>query len=74
MNFKSANILLDDKFEPLISDCGLASLLSDTYTAQVIPIPAILILRCKNGYFIMMNYLPKYKDVTNKIKDNKYPF
>ncbi|CAO2842688.1 unnamed protein product [Amaranthus hypochondriacus] len=35
MNFKSANILLDDKFEPLISDCGLASVLSDTYTAQV---------------------------------------
>lgn len=35
MNFKSANILLDEKFEPLISDCGLGSLLSDTYTAQV---------------------------------------
>ncbi|KAL2932216.1 Protein STRUBBELIG-RECEPTOR FAMILY 3 [Bienertia sinuspersici] len=35
MNFKSANILLDDKFDPLISDCGLAPLLSDTYTSQV---------------------------------------
>lgn len=34
-NFKSANILLDDEFEPLISECGLASMLSDTYTAQV---------------------------------------
>ncbi|XP_021726380.1 protein STRUBBELIG-RECEPTOR FAMILY 3-like [Chenopodium quinoa] len=35
MNFKSANIHLDDNFEPLISDCGLGSLLSDTFTAQV---------------------------------------
>lgn len=41
MNFKSANILLDDKFEPLISDCGLASVLSDTYTAQVITVSGI---------------------------------
>ncbi|XP_074272168.1 protein STRUBBELIG-RECEPTOR FAMILY 3-like isoform X2 [Silene latifolia] len=34
MNFKSVNILLDDKFKPLISDCGLAPLLDSSYTAQ----------------------------------------
>ncbi|KAH9604041.1 hypothetical protein KSS87_000727 [Heliosperma pusillum] len=32
-NFKSINILLDDKLKPLISDCGLAHLL-DSYTIQ----------------------------------------
>ncbi|KAH9611834.1 hypothetical protein KSS87_019513, partial [Heliosperma pusillum] len=33
-NFKSINILLDDKFKPRISDCGLAPLLDSSYTAQ----------------------------------------
>lgn len=35
MNFKSNNILLDDKVELLISDCGLAPLLSNSYTTQL---------------------------------------
>ncbi|GAB4831274.1 hypothetical protein Ancab_005287 [Ancistrocladus abbreviatus] len=33
-NFKSANILLDDKLVPRISDCGLAPLLSDGFASQ----------------------------------------
>lgn len=35
-NFKSANLLLDDKYELCVSDCGLAPLLSSSSASQVI--------------------------------------
>lgn len=34
-NFKSSNILLDDNFEPLVSDSGLAHLILDSYASQL---------------------------------------
>ncbi|KAE7995608.1 hypothetical protein FH972_000384 [Carpinus fangiana] len=34
-NFKSANLLLDDKLEVRVSDCGLAPLLSSGWTSQL---------------------------------------